>query len=395
MKLATNNKCTGCMACIDSCVHNALKTSIDQNGFYCIDVDENLCVECGICSRVCPVINYQVFDADNIKLSKPYAAWCTNNELRQKSASGGAFAAIANAFINQGAVIYGASIDGFEVRHIRIDRKEDLPLILGSKYQHSRLDGVYLQVKNDLKSGKTVLFGGLSCQVAGLLNFIGDKLKTNLFVIDTICGGVSTMLPMLKMEYSNQYMGIHSFRNKDNGWRSKGFTYSLKMIKKDGGVQDLGHDNLMIKCFNNKETKRASCLDCHFNGFHRQSDATIGDFWGDTNFKEQHYAGLSIIVLHSERLIRYLENACLQLSSISWEEMLKCNPCYYWNHYPFIRHSLIRKIIFNKLRKGDEKRVILVMEKKTPIKYLEFFFYRKNERMRISYFKSTINKLVI
>ena len=393
MKLAPSSTCTACMACVDSCRHKALSVIIDRDGFYAVKADERKCVGCGLCAKVCPVLDSPIIVKDRFDLSQPYAAWCSNEQLRKKSASGGAFAAIAEAFLKKGAIVYGAAIDGFEIHHRRIEKLAELPLILGSKYQHSRTDGIYRLVYKDLREGKTVLFSGLSCQVAGVLNYIPEKLRANLFTIDTICGGLSTLLPMKRLEESGEYKGIHSFRNKDNGWKSKGYKYSLKMYKKDGRIEDLGSDNIMIQCFCHKETKRSSCLDCQFNGFHRATDVTIGDFWGDSQFEAQHYNGLSVIVIHSQRMNSIINNSQLHVESVNWEDIIRQNPNLYWSHYPMIRKTLTRKNVFKYIRSGDEKRAMVNLKGENLLKRIEAHFIRSHsERERIDYLKRVFNK---
>lgn len=393
MKLSPISLCTACMACVDSCHHEVLSITLDRDGFYQLTNDKDKCVECGLCSKVCPVLNPLPLDKDQIELSQPYAAWSSDDQLRKKSASGGAFAAIAEAFLKKRAIVYGAAIDGFEIHHRRIEKLAELPLILGSKYQHSRMDGIYRQVYKDLREGNTVLFSGLSCQVAGVLNYIPEKLRANLFTIDTICGGLSTSLPMKRLEESGEYKGIHSFRNKDKGWKSKGYKYSLKMYKKDGCIEDLGSDNMMIQCFCHKETKRSSCLDCQFNGFHRATDVTIGDFWGDSQFEDQHYNGLSVIVIHSQRMNSIINNSQLQVESVNWEDIIRQNPNLYWSHYPMIRKTQTRKIVFKYIRSGDDKRAMVNLKEENLLKRIEAHFIRSHsERERIDYLKRVFNK---
>ena len=393
MKLVPPAICTGCMACTDSCHHGALSITLDHDGFYQIASDKDKCVDCGLCSKVCPIMNPLPTDREQIELSKPFAVWCTDEPLRKASASGGAFAAIAKAFMEKGAIVYGAAIDGFEIHHLRIEKLEDLPQILGSKYQHSRMDGIYRQVAKDLREGRTVLFSGLSCQVAGMLNSVPKKLQDNLFTIDTICGGLSTMLPMRKLQESGEYMGIHSFRNKDNGWKSKGFKYALKMYKKDGSIEDLGMDNMMLQSFCHKETKRSSCYDCQFNGFHRASDATIGDFWGDQRFQEQHHNGLSVLTTHSERLLDYLKEAPLHTEPVAWADNVKSNPCFYWSHYPYMRKTYKRKQFFRHLRAGDEQGALQVLGHNNLISRIETRLYQRgNEKEREAYLQQMLNK---
>ena len=393
MKLSPPALCTGCMACVDSCHHNALAISIDHNGFYHIDTNDKNCVNCGLCSRVCPVLNPSSIDRDNIALSKPYAAWCEDEMLRSKSASGGAFAAIAKTLLEKGAVVYGAAIDGFEVCHKRIETIEELPLLLGSKYQHSRMDKVYSLVKKDLKDGNVVLFSGLSCQVAGVLRFVGKKLSEKLFTVDTICGGLSTMLPLVKIKESGNYKGVLSFRDKEKGWKSKGFKYALKLVKNDGSIEDLGMDNMMMQCFCHKETKRLSCYDCLFNGFHREADVTIGDFWGDTRFPEQHPNGVSVVVLHNDRVKAYINSSTLHLEQVMWDEVVKSNPSLYWSHYPNYRKLCTRKRVFAKLRAGDEQAALRIMDNNSILRRLESrLLLSGNEKEREVYLRNVLEK---
>ncbi len=41
-------ECTGCSACADICPKTAIKMKPDEQGFCYPNVDENLCVNCGL-----------------------------------------------------------------------------------------------------------------------------------------------------------------------------------------------------------------------------------------------------------------------------------------------------------------------------------------------------------
>ena len=123
MKLASQKECTGCMACVDACPHKVLKAEMDLNGYYAIVPDcMEKCVECGRCSRVCPILN----PAQTTGKSTPYAAWNLDAEQRKQSASGGIFASLATSIIRKGGSVYGAAIDGFEIKHLRITDEHEL-----------------------------------------------------------------------------------------------------------------------------------------------------------------------------------------------------------------------------------------------------------------------------
>ncbi len=350
MKLAVPKECTGCMACVDACPHTILRATIDINGYYTIVPDsEKQCTECGRCSQICPILNLVPTTGKSV----PYAAWNKDSNQRKQSASGGIFAALASSIIRKGGSVYGAAIVGFDVKHLRITDERELYRLQGSKYQHSDMTGIYRQVRNDLRQGMYVLFSGLGCQVAGLLHFLGKTQKEKLYTIDTICGGLSTMLPMLHLKESGKYKGILSFRDKENGWQSKGFRYSLKMVRKDESIENLGLDNLVLNTFSSKLLKRSSCLDCKFVGLHRNSDCTIGDFWGDESFKEQHHEGLSVLIAHNDRIISLIEDAHVEANPVSWKEVIADNRNINWTHYPLIRYFFSRKKALRAMQEKD------------------------------------------
>lgn len=352
MKLATKSTCTACMVCIDSCSHQVLSYKIDADGFFEIVADSEKCVNCGLCTKHCPVLN--IPPIKNIYL-KSYSAWSSNDDLRSKSASGGAFAAIASEFIQKGGVVYGAAIDGLEVRHRRIESLGELSFLQGSKYQPSILTDMYRLVRKDVKSGRLVLFSGLGCQVNGLLSFLGNVLYDNLYTIDNICGGVATMLPMLRLKKDGKYTSILSFRDKEGGWKSKGFQYQLKMRNVKGNVENLSSDNLVIKTFCSKLGKRSSCLDCQFNGVHRASDCTIGDFWGIECTQKEEEKGVSALLVHSKRFSDLLETCEIIMNPVQWTDIAPRNPNLYFSHIPAVRRFISRKILFHALRTENDK----------------------------------------
>ena len=359
-QFAKSRGCTACMVCLDTCPHKAINHTIDKNGFVRIIVETNLCTNCGACCTVCPCLNDMGYDKS--EMANAYAGWNNDNEQRQSSASGGVFAALATYVLSCGGVVFGAAIDGFLVRHIRVDKLEDLPLLQNSKYQHSITAGIYKQVKQDLEADRTVLFSGLGCQVAALYAFLRKRRYDNLYTVDTICGGLSSMLPMISLANSGEYKGILSFRDKVNGWKAKGFTYGLKMKSKDGKFKNLGNHNLVLKCFSARITKRASCLNCRFVGINRQSDCTIGDFWGDTDFSSQHSKGLSSIIVHSERMLNLLQKANLTISEVEIRKVATGNPNLYFGNFKGVRYLISRHLAFFFLRNGLYRYVMPLVD---------------------------------
>ena len=311
-RLAKYKECTGCMACVDSCHQQALQCTMNDEGHIVPIVDESKCINCGLCEKSCPVVSRLEYTTS--PLAKAYAGWAKNDAIRMVSATAGVFAAMALQVLSEGGYVCGAAIvDGIYVKHICIDKKEDLHLLQGSKYTQSDATGIYKKVYEHLKTGAMVLFSGTGCQVAGLYGYIGKKkYDGTLYTVDLICGGVPSRLLIDKFIESEPYTvkRIVSFRSKDNGWSPRGFKYNLKVEDSQGTLHDYTDKrNLITTGFACEMTNRYSCYQCQFAGVNRMSDFTIGDYWGVKVYPEQHHNGVSAIIAHNERAVDFLK-AC-------------------------------------------------------------------------------------
>ncbi len=311
-QLAKYKECTGCMACVDSCNHNALWPSLNEEGHIVPIVDREKCVNCGLCEKACPVAGNLLYSESPI--TEAYAGWAKDKQVRRNSATAGAFSALAQYVLSKGGVVCGASnVDGIHVRHICIEHKDDLYKLQGSKYTQSNAEGIYKMVYSYLKQDKLVLFSGTGCQVAGMYGYLGKrKFAGRLITVDLICGGVPSRLLIDKFLECEPYRveRIVCFRTKEHGWAPKGFKYNLKVMDDMGGIHDYTNErNLISTGFACEMTNRYSCYKCQFAGTHRMSDFTIGDYWGVTDFKDQHAEGVSAIIAHSNEAVEFLKAA--------------------------------------------------------------------------------------
>lgn len=331
------DQCTGCCACLDVCPVGAITMEVDESGSRRPQLNNSLCISCAKCKKVCPQFS-KVKDGEIDK--KAYIGICENDSLYQKSSSGGIFAAIALSFLERGGVVYGAAVThdnkGIDCHHIRISDKKDIPLIQGSKYAQSKMDGIYKRIKEDIKGGNKVLFSGTSCQVAAIKNVIGEN--ENLVTIDLVCHGVPK--DEIFYSYINFLESRYKACIKDLSFRIKGYrcfwsdsSYVLKLSftgKKSNRLVYIPKDkSAYYKLFLQRASYRESCYTCQYASLNKPADITLGDFRPTSieyhEYNLQKAYTYSSIIVHSSRGKVLLDSArnCVQLVPIPIDMMLK------------------------------------------------------------------------
>lgn len=280
----------------------------NEEGFLFPKIDENKCVKCGKCIRVCQIDD---IDKKENRIIKSYLGYSKQNEIN--SASGGIFTTIAKKFLNEKkGYVVGASMDneGFEVKHIIIDNINDLYKLQNSKYVQSNMGNIYNEVKKNLNKDKWVLFSGTPCQVAGLKKFLVKKYD-KLLTIDIVCHGVpSPKFWKKNIEfYKNKYKQISKiqFRHKDKEEEFRS-TYQLKLDTEKGKKYINNGADVYYNTFMKSQSYRMSCYHCEYTNLNRISDITIGDCdsWRkqkNLNKERTH----SIILINSEKGIELFE----------------------------------------------------------------------------------------
>lgn len=270
--------CTGCQACFNICQQACITMENDSEGFWYPFVDIERCIKCGHCKKVCPILNKK-----EVK-NEPQVYACINKDeyTRIQSSSGGVFTLIAEEVIKNGGLVFGAEFnEDFSVSHNYIETKEDIYKLRGSKYVQSKIGDTYKLTKELLKQGRQVLFTGTPCQIGGLRSYLGQT-QDNLFCIDIICHGVPSPKVWHKyVQFQEKTADATtlriSFRRKVDGWKK--FSVSFLFNNKTEYFKTLDKD-LFMRAFLKDICLRPSCYDCEFKTLHRQSDITLGDFWG-------------------------------------------------------------------------------------------------------------------
>lgn len=333
--------CCGCEACVQRCPKSCITMREDNEGFLYPEIDKDICIDCGLCEKVCPVIN----QAEERKPLAVYAAKHKDEQIRMASSSGGAFTAIAERVIDEGGVVFGAKFNqDWNVVHSYTETKEGLGTFRGSKYVQSRIGESYKEAEGFLKAGRKVLFSGTPCQIAGLKRFL-RKEYDNLLTVDFICHGVPS--PKIWREYlKNKTDSIASrfsgqkeidvenvfFRDKCLGWKKYKFTLNISIINKGGlenkiKISEPFNNNIYLRGFLTDLYLRPSCHNCPTKSLKSGSDFTIGDFWGVQKIMPQidDDKGVSIIIVNSINAKTYITKCLIELWPTIYDKILYYN----------------------------------------------------------------------
>ena len=295
-----NDKCCGCMACTSVCPKNALTVKESKDGFLYPALNTDLCISCGKCVNICPVEKNEELKQNVLDV---YGAKAKDTEILKNSQSGGIGFLLGKSIIEQGGTVYGAVLcEDLVTRHKRCETIEELHKTQGSKYVQSYIDKeLYRQIEADLKSDKKVLFTGTPCQCAGVKSLLGKY--ENLYMADLICHGimspgfVKSYIKAKEKSKKKKIVHIDYRTNKNVTWGS-------------GSVFVVVYKDNTEECFKDYSTVflknlllRKSCYECRFANINRNSDITIGDFWGVKKLIPDFYneKGVSVIIVNSDK----------------------------------------------------------------------------------------------
>ena len=300
--------CTGCRACENVCPKHCISMKSDKEGFLYAEIDHSVCVDCGACKKTCPQ-NLKIVNDYPIKI---YALRAKNAQLLNKSASGGAFAVMANYILQHGGVVFGAAYDdNMHVKHIKVSDQSDLWRLQNSKYVQSDTESTYKEVKTLLKNGVLVLYSGTPCQIAGLRSFLRKDFE-NLITMDIVCHGVPSPKIFAKyIKWQSNKLGEQvnycNFRDKADGW---GQSLVLKTAPSRRRLSIIGPSDPFYYNFLEGNLHRPCCYKCHYASSHRPADITVGDYWG---IEREHkhfynYKGVSLLMLNNWHALNFFQN---------------------------------------------------------------------------------------
>lgn len=348
------SNCCGCAACVQRCPKQCISMVEDNEGFLYPKVDTQVCIDCGLCEKVCPVTNQS---EERIPLGV-FAAVNPDEQIRRESSSGGIFTMLAEKTIEKGGVVFGVKFNKDWMPEFGYaETMEDIAPFRGSKYVQAIVGNAYKKAEEFLKAGREVLFSGTSCQIAGLKNFLRKDYE-NLLTVDIICHGVpspkvwnmyleETCSKLMKTrtdgknsvvsaqggEYKSCIETI-SFRSKINGWKKFSFLLKLNFPTCDGKNSDVFLENVQkniyLRAFLSDMILRPSCYSCPAKSGKSGSDLTLADYWGIYTLVPEldDDKGVSAITVNSKRGESLLKNLGIILHEAPLEDLIHKNPAF-------------------------------------------------------------------
>ena len=323
--LAPHSSCTGCGACVSSCPKDAIVMERDKEGFLYPAIRTEMCVRCGHCTAVCPLLH----EREPKPMPAVFAAWNKDDKIRKDSTSGGVFTVLAEYILESGGVVFGAAFDGRQhLRHVACFRKEDLWRMRGAKYVQSDLGDCYREVKRWLQT-KPVLFSGTPCQVDGLYRYLGGR-PDNLVTCDLVCHGVPSpgvwedMARSIEERKGKKLQAVR-FRNKVTGWKDSHFT----TVFSDGTVDTAPlFATEFGRAFGRALFLRPSCYRCQYTSMNRPGDFTLGDFWGlgEDELADQQEKGVSLLLVNTPKGSHLFDQLPLSRQAYAPERAIAGNP---------------------------------------------------------------------
>ena len=339
--------CYGCGVCSASCPKKVI-TMKESSGFYFPQVDQDNCVECGICLSVCSFNHKEVcripdkvtrlekgaldkgLNTENMMAKNGnipgscYAAYLKDEKMRYAATSGGVAYALAKQAVAKGVTYCGVKYCISEERavHYFATTEEELLPSLSSKYIQSYTADAFSAFQADRK----YMVVGTPCQIDSLRRLTRKRrIEDNFVFIDFFCHGVPSLLMWRKyLAWARKTTGKESkvlFRSKVGGWHE---STTVEINGEKGHlVSPLTKGDMFFAFFLGDRCLNKACYDsCKYKWAASAADIRVGDFWGKKYRKDDK--GVSSVVCFSqkgEQMMKELENSGVcHICPENWED---------------------------------------------------------------------------
>ncbi|ETJ19331.1 Coenzyme F420 hydrogenase/dehydrogenase beta subunit protein [human gut metagenome] len=303
-KIIKEKMCCGCGACFSICPTNCIKF-IDGKYVNYPKIYEEKCINCGLCLKLCPgeinlkrlIEGKKVDLKSNIKEIK--VAYSTDEELRNKSASGGIITQLIKNMFDDKKIDVAVTVAQNEKNVLLnkveiITNIEELEKTQGSRYSPSSNCIVLKElIKND--KYKKIAFIGKPCDIEALSAFesLNKKLMNKIVLkISIMCHHTPTRKGLINLLESNKIdiNNINKISFRGDGWPGK-----FKVEDNKGEVYSTTYFDAWNNYLSQDHNERCNYCD---NPFPLEADIVVGDPWGDEFKNDKH--GQSLILIRSK-----------------------------------------------------------------------------------------------
>lgn len=327
--------CYGCGVCTAVCPVKIIDLKENKDGFFTpVIIDEEKCINCGLCLKVCAFNHKEIALGDSQPLS--FAGHSKNLIVRQRCSSGGVGFEIGRFLIRKGYKACGVKyeVERERAEHFIATTVEDFTLSIGSKYIQSFSQSAITAINRKDKW----LVTGTPCQIDSFRRYVRHfKIEDNFILLDFFCHGVPSMLLwrdyLHGVEKNVGKAGFVAWRNKTNGWHdswnmnidpidSKDVdwhnSYNINILEKKHLYQSRWQGgDLFYKFFLGNYCLNMCCYkSCKYKCFKSSADIRIGDLWGKV-YKSENLGTNAVIAFTDKGKSLLDELSECSLSSIS------------------------------------------------------------------------------
>ncbi|MBQ9094404.1 MAG: Coenzyme F420 hydrogenase/dehydrogenase, beta subunit C-terminal domain [Prevotella sp.] len=334
-EISDNYLCSACGACYAICNHDAILFKWSSIGRKFAQVDNDKCVECGLCKKVCPSIDslslHERFPNIYVgNILNTYSGRATDDLIFRNAQSGGVCTSIIKYLFDTKRIDYaimckmtaGISPD---VSAVVINSPADLYSCQKSCYTFVDV----LSVLKKTEDKESIAIVGIPCHIEGasLLSEQFKKFSNIKYKIGLICDRIECK------GMQDALVSLARGKKKILQWRKKDFCHkNIYYTYKNAPCVILDENEKIRGVFPNQFRfalkdmfTSPRCRLC-YDKLNIHADIVLGDPWGMTNIDWQH--GESLVITRTqtgESLIRDLlrDNYVRLHKRIDYSEVLK------------------------------------------------------------------------
>lgn len=323
--------CNTCGACFAVCNRNAITYKETVGGYLFPEIDIDKCIDCGLCLKVCPGINFCNTLLNKIPSNqfigneiKSYIGRAKDNEIFENCQSGGVVSALLCYALDTNvvdAVVTVAMNYGNPPRATASLSRTVNEILSNTKSKYTPVP-ILKKLKELNENDKRIIIVGLPCHLHGLWNLydlIPDFKKKIILTIGLFCDRNMTTTAI---DYLVETADFKDANYKKIIFRDKqkvGYPGNVHIKTKDGKSKILSSKiRMQIKDY----FTPARCRIC-FDKLNIFSDVSFGDPWGIADADKIN--GETVCVARTEKGLNFIKKATdyIDVRKINYENIYK------------------------------------------------------------------------